>query len=197
MTRRPVSPDTLEELGRLLNEFPGGECFAWFDKATGELIVTTSMYGLDPDRYEGDDIEWIEEPQDDSWLPVDARPKLPEWMVDERRQIESICADDTGRYVRVPIGAEYGAPGILDAFASSLTDRALRNEVRDAIRGRGAFRRVKDTLDRRGMLELWHRYEEQRQLACAREWLASEGIQIDDTRPLASALTLVAEDEDD
>lgn len=62
---RPVSPDTLEELGRLLNEFPGGECFAWFDKGMSELVVTTSMYGLDPDQYEGEDVEWIEEPQDD------------------------------------------------------------------------------------------------------------------------------------
>lgn len=200
MTRRPVSADTLEELGRLLNEFPGGECFAWFDKVTGELVVTTSLYGLDPDRYEGDDIEGIEEPQDDAWLPAEARPKLPDWMEAERRQVEAINADDTDRYVRVPIGAEYGAPGILNAFANTLTDRALRDEIRSAMRGRGAFRRVKDTLHRRGKIELWHRYQDQRQLTCAREWLQAEGIELvdhDPARASAPALRLVGEDEDD
>jgi hypothetical protein len=192
---RPVSPDTLEELGRLLNEFPGGECFAWFDKGMSELVVTTSMYGLDPDQYEGEDVEWIEEPQDDSWLPDEARRKLPDWMEDERRRVEAICADVTGRYLRVPIGAEYGAPGILDAFASTLTDPSLRDEIRNAMRGRGAFRRVKDALHRRGKLELWHRYQEQRQLACAREWLREQGCEPDEPDP-RPALRLVDEDEE-
>lgn len=195
MRQQPISLDTLEELGRLLNEFPGGECFAWFDKATGELVVTTSMYGLDPDRYEGEDIEWIEEPQDDSWLPDEARRKLPDWMEDERRQVEAICADEAGRYVGVPIGVDYGAPGILDAFAGEITDGALRDEVRGAIRGRGAFRRVKDALRRRGQIELWHRYKEQRQLACAREWLREQGIEPDEPES-PPALRPVGEDED-
>lgn len=195
MRQQPISVETLEELGRLLNEFPGGECFAWFDKAMGELVLTTSMYGLDPDRYEGEDIEWIEEPRDDRWLPDEARRKLPDWMEDERRQIEAICADEAGRYVRVPIGVDYGAPGILDAFASEITDGALRDEVRGAIRGRGSFRRVKDALHRRGKTELWHRYEEQRRLTCAREWLREQGIELDEPE-LRPVLRLVGEDED-
>ncbi len=197
MRQQPISSETLAELGRLLNEFPGGECFAWFDKATGELVVTTSMYGLDLDLYKDEDIERIEEPQDDSWLPDEARRKLPDWMENERLQVETICADVTGRYVRIPIGAEHGAPGILDAFANTLVDGALRDEIRGAMRGRGAFRRVKDALHRRGNIELWHRYEEQRQLSCARDWLREQGIEPDEhesgPRPV---LRLVGEDEE-
>lgn len=196
MRQQPISLETLEELGRLLNEFPGGECFAWFDKVTGGLVVTTSLYGLDPDRDEGDDIEGIEEPQEDSWLPDEARRKLPDWMEDERRLVEAICADVTGRYVRIPIGAEYGAPGILDAFANTLTDRALRDEIRSAMRGRGAFRRVKDALHRRGKIEIWHRYRDQRQLSCARDWLREQAIEPDEPE-LRPVLGLLGEDEDD
>lgn len=197
MRQQPISVETLEEMGRLLNEFPGGECFAWFDKATGELVVTTSMYDLDPDRFEGEDIERIEEHEDDSWLPDEARRVLPDWMEDERRQVEAICAGETGRYVRIPVGAEYGAPGILDAYVNTLVDGALRDEIRGVMRGRGAFRRVKDVLHRRGKIELWHEYEQERQLTSAREWLREQGIEPAEAAPeTPPPLRLVDEDED-
>lgn len=205
--RLALSRETLEEVGRLLNEHPGGECCAWLDKATGEVITTTSMYGLGPAPYEAEDAgwneedtgwsegdtDWNDEPPDDRSPPEHAPHELPGWMEDERRLVEAICADTTGRYLPVPVGAAFGAPGILDAFADTLTDRRLREEIGRVMRGPGAFRRVKDTLQRRGKLELWQDYEERRQLSCAREWLREEGIAPIEEPP---ALRLVGEAED-
>ena len=137
-----VTDETMEEIGRLLNEDPGGEAFAWLDTRTGELVLTTSLYGLDPDREDGDDDELIEEHEGAARLPVSGRHSLPDWMDAERRQVEAISADKSGRYRRVPLGVEHGAPGILESFARTLTDATLRDEVREAMRGRGAFRRA-------------------------------------------------------
>ena len=176
MTLPPIASETLEELGRLLHEDPEGGGFAWFDKDTRELVATTSMYGLDPEAIPDDD-------DDDDWGAPQTPARLPEWAEAERRQVEAICADTTGRYLWVPIGANRAGSGLLDGFARTLADSALRSEVLDAMRGRGAFRRVKDALHRRGKLDLWHRYEEERQLASARDWLASEGIEVGEAGP--------------
>ncbi len=60
----------MEELGRLLSHDPGGEVFAWLDTWTGELVLTTSLYGLDPDGEDGGDGESTEEHEDAARLPV-------------------------------------------------------------------------------------------------------------------------------
>lgn len=70
-------------------------------------------------------------------------------MEDERRQVEAMRAHVTGRHVPVLIGVELGAPRVLDAFAATITDRALLGERPGVTRGPGALRRVKATLHRR------------------------------------------------
>ncbi|MES2640209.1 MAG: hypothetical protein V4850_12020 [Myxococcota bacterium] len=160
----PVSHANLEEIGRLLHESRSGDCYAWFDTATGELIMTTSLYGVEGD---GSD-----EP---SRFEADGRA-LPDWMESERGQVQAIYADESGRYLTIPIGGENGGSGLLEAFARTLTDPVLRNGVRDAMHGRGAFRRVKDVLHRHGQIDLWHAFESARDLAAARRWLEDEGI---------------------
>lgn len=164
MNRPPISQNTLEEIGRLLQQDPGDECHAWLDRESGEVFFTQSLYGLDPDANEQEDVE--------------ALPTLKDWQEAERRYVQAVCADTAGRYVRIPVGAENGAPGLLSAFASTLTDPKLREEVYAAMRGRGAFRRVKDILHHRGQIDLWHRYEEEHQRTQAREWLEGEGIEV-------------------
>lgn len=148
----PVTLDTLEEIGRLLCTEPFGEIHAWLDTRTGELFEATSTYGLDD-----------EDDEDDGGAH-------PEWMVEERERVAATLADQD-RYLRVPIGPEYGMPGVLREFLRTLDDRELRDVVEDATHGRGAFRRVKDALHRRGKLDLWDRFEEERHVRLAREWL--------------------------
>jgi hypothetical protein len=45
-----------------------------------------------------------------------------------------------------------------------------------AIRGRGAFRRFKDALDRHGLLEAWYRYRREDLAQEAAAWLEANGI---------------------
>ena len=52
------------------------------------------------------------------------------------------------------------------------------DQVRQIFHSRGAYRRFKDLLDRAGMLEQWHRYEEQAVLKALREWCSENGIDV-------------------
>ena len=172
----PLTEDTCEELGRLLRQSSMVDAFAWLDLVSGELIITTSMYGMGEDGAEPEE----EANTNITRLPAQPRPILHDWMEHERAQMVAICADETGRYLRVPVGANFGEPGVLDAFARTLTDTALRNAVYDAMRGRGAFNCVKDLLHDKGKIELWYAFEQDRDRAAVREWLASEGIRAAD-----------------
>ena len=62
---------------------------------------------------------------------------------------------------------------------NDFVDRELPDEfdrVRDFFRRRGAWRRFKDFLDSRGLLEKWHRFEEQSAVAAVRAWCEDNEI---------------------
>lgn len=161
-TRAVLTDSTIWELGNLLDTSNDASQHAWLDTETGELLIVTSTYDLEEDAEDGE---------------AEPVSQLHGWMEDERRLVATILADTTGRYLRVPIGANHAVPGVLSAFARTLTDPRLQDEVYDAMRGRGAFRRVKDLLYQRDAIDLWHRFDEERTRALALEWLESKGIQ--------------------
>jgi hypothetical protein len=65
----------------------------------------------------------------------------------------------------------------MEEFAEDVTDSRARDELLRAIEGSGAFGRFKRTLHAYPDLrEAWFRYQEERLLEYAREWLAGERI---------------------
>ncbi|MCD4748615.1 MAG: hypothetical protein K8R59_04500 [Thermoanaerobaculales bacterium] len=53
-------------------------------------------------------------------------------------------------------------------------------EVREIFSRRGAYGRYKSFLDRKGLLDGWHRFEEQETQRALREWCGDVGISLDD-----------------
>lgn len=53
---------------------------------------------------------------------------------------------------------------------------ALRGEIRDAMKGRGGFRRLKDILNQNGLLDRWYEYEAQYERNLIIEWCAENDI---------------------
>lgn len=155
-----------QELGRLLHQSPGDEMNAWLDLDTGEVIASTSLYGLDPDA-----------PPDEPPPPL-RRDAALTWQEEEEALVRRVLADTSGRYLAVPVGADFGQPGVLSEFARGLTDAKLREEVRGEMRGAGAFRRVKSLLERRGEIDLWYTFEAERDIAAVREWLAEHEVEL-------------------
>lgn len=68
--------------------------------------------------------------------------------------------------------------GWMAEFVASVPDANLREQLDLALRGRGAFRRFKDTLaGRRTERERWFAFQAARLRAAAQEWLAAQGIE--------------------
>lgn len=64
----------------------------------------------------------------------------------------------------------------MEYFIETLSDPHLAERLRDAIRGRGAFRRFRDVLSRfSDEFTRWHVFSDERQRGRARAWLADEG----------------------
>ncbi|MBK7199439.1 UPF0158 family protein [Candidatus Amarolinea dominans] len=55
-------------------------------------------------------------------------------------------------------------------------DDELRNELLDAVHGKGAFRHFKDTIRYRGIEDAWQRFRDAALAAIARSWLERNEI---------------------
>lgn len=107
------------------------------------------------------------------WLDT-ASPQL---VSVERGDPQSEAMEADERYLFVPQACERGA-GLRD-FVRNLEDPALRIEVQRAMSGgRGAYRRVKDCLQRNDALQLWFDYEAAADLELAKGWLEQQGLSV-------------------
>jgi len=101
------------------------------------------------------------------------RDNAPEWQREQYALALRIVADPE-RYRRVQ-GS--GTPGRLRAFLRSIDDRDLRADLEDAARGgRGAYRRVRGVLQRRGIEQLWFDFEKAADREMVLQWLEDEGL---------------------
>lgn len=84
--------------------------------------------------------------------------------------------DDPVRWLYVPTPGSRAGYRDMELFIDGLGDVALADRLRNAVRGRGAFRRFKDVLarDERAWCR-YHRFCDERQRGRARAWLAEEG----------------------
>ena len=88
---------------------------------------------------------------------------------------------DDEKYISIPHKRELdlGKPLVLDFALEFLPDDY--NEVRDIFSRRGAYRRYKDLLVRRGVLDLWYDFSDKAEEAALRQWCAEKGIDLSGT----------------
>ena len=67
---------------------------------------------------------------------------------------------ETDHYLPLPDRFEINEYLIMERFCLSVDDDDMRDDLCDAIRGRGAFRRFKDRAQAYGMAEEWYRYRD-------------------------------------
>lgn len=99
-------------------------------------------------------------------------PPEPAWQREQRAMNRSIEDAPDGRYVRIEATSSEEAHRWMVGFAESVPDRGLTERLQASLRGRGAFRRFRETLPAPS-LDAWHRYQRERLEEAARDWLDS------------------------
>jgi hypothetical protein len=88
---------------------------------------------------------------------------------------------DEENYISIPDKRELdlGKPLVLDFAHEFLADDY--DEVRQIFSRRGAYRRYKELLVRRGALERWYDFSNKSEETALREWCAANGIETSET----------------
>jgi hypothetical protein len=142
--------DVLDEM-----ELSSDEATGYINRRTGELITLThEVVALAEDPAEAAD--------------------APQWEKDLLPKAREVMESED--FIPLPSKFEIHEWAIMEHFAGSLTDAAASNELDAALRGRGAFRRFKDTVYRLGIADEWYRFRDAALEEIAVEFLEAHGI---------------------
>ncbi|MGU7929932.1 UPF0158 family protein [Streptococcus suis] len=95
---------------------------------------------------------------------------------------EEIEEDVTGRFVRLPTYYDFNPYAFMERYVYHLPEGDLSDRLSRAIRGRGAFRRFKNELERCDRLEEWYAFETQCYKELVLEWCQENKIAIVNNR---------------
>ncbi len=99
---------------------------------------------------------------------------IPDWQRNELPLIREILESED--WLPLPTQFDIHEWAIMDEFAGSLKDSALRDAVRVAIRGKGAFRIFKNIIYERGIEQDWYQFKALALEQIAIEWLDEHQI---------------------
>ncbi len=86
---------------------------------------------------------------------------------------EALESDD---FLQLPNRFEINEWSIMERFAESQENREHREALREAIHGKGAFRRFRETLRDLDLEDAWYRFRELALEEIAKDWLNANGI---------------------
>jgi uncharacterized protein UPF0158 len=104
---------------------------------------------------------------------------FPDWQHDAIRMAGEIL--ETEHYLPLPDRFEIHEYRIMERFCLSIDDEDIRDDLCDAIRGRGAFRYFKDRIHAYGIAEEWYRYRDAALREIAVAWCEEHGIPYTET----------------
>src|SRR4029453_3031890 len=88
---------------------------------------------------------------------------------------------ETDHYLPLPDRFEIHEYSIMERFCLSVDDEDIRDDLCNAIRGRGAFRYFKDRIHAYGIAEEWYRYRDAALREIAVAWCEAHGIAYTET----------------
>jgi predicted dehydrogenase len=106
------------------------------------------------------------------------RGDLQGWYKETLLEADQVERDTDDRFLSVDPGSSHDDYRDMERFIRRVEDGRLRARLWDAIQGRGAFRRFKDTLARYpGVEERWYAFKAARIEERVLAWLAYHGIE--------------------
>ncbi|MEO6165835.1 MAG: UPF0158 family protein [Candidatus Binatia bacterium] len=143
--------DVIDEM-----EMMSDEATSYINRKTGELItITNEMFSMVEDPDEAED--------------------APEWQKELLPKVQEVTASED--FIPLPSKFDIHEWSIMERFARSVADRDVRDELENALHGRGAFGRFKEALHRRGIADAWYRYRDAALEEIAIDFLEAHGIE--------------------
>ncbi|WP_102346133.1 UPF0158 family protein [Bacillus sp. Marseille-P3661] len=100
---------------------------------------------------------------------------LPEWQ-QEIAKIAYDIVDSLGKYAELPTKFEIDDYEIMERFCYSISDDNIQGKLLNAIKGKGAFRRFRDSVEHLGIINQWYTYRDISYKEIAREFCVSKNI---------------------
>ncbi len=99
---------------------------------------------------------------------------------EEAKELFGEIDESCSRFIEVPhkYDLDLGQHLVFEFVAAYLPDDY--DDVRSIFRRRGAYRRFKNFLERRGMLQAWYDFENEQTERALREWCEEVGIELTD-----------------
>ncbi|WP_061213313.1 UPF0158 family protein [Syntrophomonas wolfei] len=146
--------ELIDEMDMQMDEY-----HTYLNKETN-IIVTVSNEGLSiaEESDEGDDFS-----------------QYPDWQKQNIMEALDIIVN-WDKYVELPDKYDINEYNIMENFCFSLDNEKIMNELLYAIRGRGAFRRFKDKVQRLGIQQQWDKFREETFKEIAIEWCEYNNI---------------------
>jgi hypothetical protein len=103
---------------------------------------------------------------------------LPDWEEDLAEIADKILSDEKGRFLLIPKRESREGYEIMVAFAGSVRGKGLRDNLSNALNGKGAFRRFRSVLnDYPDELEKWYKFKDDWMREEAVKWLLLSDIE--------------------
>ena len=141
-------------------EFQSDEGSAHLNTTTGEVVYTTD--------YE------LRAAEDET-----PRDHLPEWQIEALRTAKDIL--ETDHYLPLPTKFDIHEYSIMERFCRSVEDDDMRDDLCNAIRGRGEFRYFKDKIHEYDIADDWYKYRDEALKEIAIAWCEENGIRYTET----------------
>ncbi|MDH3662872.1 MAG: UPF0158 family protein [Alphaproteobacteria bacterium] len=127
---------------------------AYINRRTGEIV-----------SFSEDDVAFHDDDDGDI---------LPDWQAEMVIKAKEVEASDD--FVQLPDKFDIHEYAIMERFCYGVDDDRLRQDLLDAIKGSGAFRRFKGMIRRRGLEQAWWTYRDAAIETIATDFLEMEGI---------------------
>ncbi len=124
------------------------------------------LYVNDDVRYEADSDKSLEE--------------VTEWMQEIVEEFRKILDGNDENYVSIPDKFELHEYRIMEKFCNTIETEQIANQLIQSIKGKGAFRRFKNTLYKLGLEQRWYEYRDEAFRGKAKDWCEFHEIEFID-----------------
>ena len=173
--KRQVNVDMAELAIALDTEF--AELHQYLDLETGQIIPIMEEIACDLEEiykeiYDQDGNRVV------SFEEVLQRRDDPDWQKEMMLEADRVEQEYGTRYIRIEREEPYDDYRSMERFIGTVEDACLREQLWNAIRGRGAFRRFKDLLARHPRVEeAWFDFKDARLRERVANWLEAHDIE--------------------